>query len=751
MPIFFYGQDTSHKILLTTWLHSFQKNSVFTFTYANESIEDVYILAPKKHPKSKESLLLLLENDFNLNIKSIGEVHIVIIGIRKQSLPSAQNMQEVFIKQYLTKGISITNKGQTKINQKELVLLPGAIEPDVLQSIQYLPGILSVDESISNINIRGGGSDQNTLLWDGYKIYQSGLFFGLISAFNPFATEEILITKNGTSSSIGDGVSGVINMRLDSDIQSREKISIGSNLLFMDLSAKLPVNNKFQIQINARRSIVDLIQTHTYKQYSKRVIGNSDYLSRVYSQGNENLLFWDLGTKIIYKINTKEYLEATVLSIHNTLDINEISSKNILDVTENSSITQQSTVAGFSYSNNWTNHTKIMAQGYASFYNLDSYTNRVESDQSLIQENRLQDYSFKCTILHEFNKNINADWGFQYNQVDVSNNTLSNAPSIEISDVKTVQGVYLFSSMDFDKKATKVNFGLRINPFFSLETFRVEPRFSYTYLLNKNFKIQVLGEFKSQITSQSVDRQNDFLGIENRRWILSDAKEIPVIKSKQLSFNLNFNRKYWSITSEFFIKKVTDLSLLTQDFTNYFQGDNAIGSFTNRGVELLFQRRKHKLDTWLSYTFNDNSYHFSDWNEGERFSNNLEIKHSVQASVSYELSDKLQFGMHSNWHSGKPFTPLLESALDENQLVQYTAPNSSRIKDYFRTNFSMEYDFFKRDKYKLVFGMSVWNVFNTKNITDIYYTPNVALNRATYNENIGLNRTFNFAIRLYLH
>ena len=36
------------------------------------------------------------------------------------------------------------------------------------------------------------------------------IFFGLISAFNPYLTENVVLTKNGSRAAYGDGVSGII-------------------------------------------------------------------------------------------------------------------------------------------------------------------------------------------------------------------------------------------------------------------------------------------------------------------------------------------------------------------------------------------------------------------------------------------------------------------------------------------------------------------------------------------------------------
>ena len=106
-------------------------------------------------------------------------------------LRSVETLEEVFITNYLVKGINKRNDGAILINYSDFGLLPGLVEPDLLQTVQALPGILSVNETVANINVRGGTNDQNLMLWDGIKMYQSGHFFGLISAFNPYLTNDV--------------------------------------------------------------------------------------------------------------------------------------------------------------------------------------------------------------------------------------------------------------------------------------------------------------------------------------------------------------------------------------------------------------------------------------------------------------------------------------------------------------------------------------------------------------------------------
>ena len=193
------------------------------------------------------------------------------------------------------------------IKPESFGILPGLIEPDVLQTIQALPGVLSTDETVSNINVRGGTHDQNLLLWDGIKMYQSGHFFGLISAFNPYTTKRINVYKNGTSAKYGDGISSVIDMQLPNEIDNEFKAGLGFNLINADGFAKIPLSNKTELQISSRRSVTDLILTPTYDQYFKRIFQDSDLTNenRNSISQNEQFYFYDINVKFLYDITDK--------------------------------------------------------------------------------------------------------------------------------------------------------------------------------------------------------------------------------------------------------------------------------------------------------------------------------------------------------------------------------------------------------------------------------------------------------------
>ena len=212
-----------------------------SFSFADTTIKDKTVALPGAD-SNLEDALNYLKAETGLDFEILDSRFVVIKKVEDITVPiTTQRLEEVIITNYLTKGIVKLNDGTTTIKPEIFGILPGLIEPDILQTIQALPGVLSIDETVSNINIRGGTHDQNLFLWDGIKMYQSGHFFGLISAFNPYTTKQVNVSKNGTSSKYGDGISSVIDMQLSNTLDNQFKAGAGFNLINADAYAKIPL------------------------------------------------------------------------------------------------------------------------------------------------------------------------------------------------------------------------------------------------------------------------------------------------------------------------------------------------------------------------------------------------------------------------------------------------------------------------------------------------------------------------------
>ena len=658
-----------------------------------------------------------------------------------------QQLEEVVVYEFLTKGLVKQLDGSLQMNSEEFGILPGLIEPDVLQTVQALPGIESTDETVSNINIRGGSNDQNLVLWDGIKMYQSGHFFGLISAFNPYLTDKVTLIKNGTASEYGDGVSGIIDMRTKDAIGDTFFGGGGFNLIGGDIYGHLPVNEKLAVQFSARRSLTDLIDTPTYDKFFTRVFDDS----QVAQEGN--FYFYDFTGKLLYDINEKQKLRFSFININNLLDYSE---RNMDDDTEiKSALNQKNLSFGASLKSDWTEKFNTFLNVYHTRYKLDARNISSNAEQILFQNNEVQETALKLNTNYIPNDNFNWLNGYQFTDTGIANETSVTQPPFDSNARNVIKSHALFSELTYTSTDNKVfaRGGLRMNYLENPDTFKeyiLEPRLSFNYAFTRNLNVQALGEFKSQATNQIIDLEQNFLGIEKRRWIVSDGDKLPITKSKQGSIGINYDHQNFYVGIEAFYKEVDGISTSTQGFQNQNQFDGEIGKYDVKGIELLINKKTDDYSVWASYTYNFNNYNFSEVVPPD-FPNNLDIRHTASFAGTYTF-ENFKFGIGLNYRTGKPYTePDTEEPINSTffpNRINYQEPNSSRLPEYLRADVSAIYNFNITEKLKASAGVSVLNFTGRKNILNSYYRFN--------NENdiekvetfsLGLTPNVNFRVR----
>ncbi|MFH4963931.1 TonB-dependent receptor plug domain-containing protein [Gaetbulibacter sp. M235] len=739
---------------LISVLKILEKKYNVSFSYADETIKGKILSAPDENLTLVEAIDFLKAGT-NLDFEILDNRFIVVRVFDDITEPiKTQRLQEVIVSNYLTKGITQLNDGTTTIKPETFGILPGLIEPDILQTIQALPGILSVDETVSNINVRGGTHDQNLFLWDGIKMYQSGHFFGLISAFNPYTTKQVNVAKNGTRAKYGDGISSVIDMQLSNNIDNIFKAGAGFNLINADAYAKIPLSNKTELQLSTRRSITDLIVTPTYDQYFKRIFQDSDLTNTKddsYSiSQNEDFYFYDITAKFLYDITKTDRIRVHFLNVNNNLNYDEQSTINDNNESLNSKLSQQNLATGITYTRDWNERLSTTAQVYMSNYNLDATNYDILNNQRLIQENEVNDRSVKFDVNYNLNHHLKFNGGYQFSEIGVSNLEDVNNPVFRsyIKEVIRSHAIYAESSLLSNNAKTNLKFGTRFNYHQKFDLFLIEPRLSFSQRFFNDFRFEILGEFKSQTTSQIIDLQNDFLGIEKRRWILSNNNNIPIIKSKQISTGIHYNKNNLLISAESYIKKVDGITTRSQGFQNQYQFTNAIGSYQIKGIDVLINKQFNDLiSTWIGYTYSKNDYTFDSLNNGESFPNNADIRHAVTLASTYTY-EKIKFALGLNWHSGKPTTTTVANNEVVDGSINYEAPNSSNLKDYLRADCSATYEFDISNNTHATIGASVWNVTNKKNIINTYYTlDNQETVSKVENQSLGITPNVSFRLR----
>jgi hypothetical protein len=661
-------------------------------------------------------------------------------------------LQELVAERYIATGISKKKDGSFTIKPKKFGILPGLIEPDVLLTMQQLPGITSVDETVSNINVRGGTHDQNLFLWNGIRLYQTGHFFGLISAINPNLGNEVKIFKNGTSAFYGESVSSAVDISSHTQDIGSGNFTIGSNMINVDFYTKIKATEKANFEFSARRSFTDAIELPTYSKYSKRIFQNTvvtdlDGSTDVNYESDKEFYFYDFTGQYHQKIGKKHNLYVDFIGIKNNLNFTQGS----VFITELSNLEQLTIGSSAGWNTQWNNRHSSEAGFYVSYYNVDGSTASLQSGQVMEQGNTILDTGFKVADHRKLTDQYQLHTGYQFNEIGIENADKVNEPSYS-RNVKEVLRTHAFiGELEYDSKDMRLHSrgGLRINYITEFGMMYTEPRLQLNYMLAPSWQLEALAELKSQATSQIVELQGDFLGLEKRRWVLSDDNNIPVQRSRQASIGATFKENGWLISLENFYKKVKGITTSGQGFQDQLELRNDIGQYTVYGSEFLVQKQFKNFYTWLSYTLNSNKYVFETFSP-EKFPSNFEINHTINTAAIYEWK-KFKVALGSKWFTGKPYTPPLsnepEFITPSNPQIVYASPNSANLENFFQVNFSASYIIKATEKSQLQLGISVQNIFNRRNIINRYYRINSDSNSIEEVNTYALERTPNALIK----
>ena len=159
-----------------------------------------------------------------LNIQSIG-MHdtrrlIVVYGDGKLNIDlvtQIMTLKKVIVSAEKASNIRKTDMGVQKLDIKTIKQVPVVFgEADILRVMTTLPGVKTVGEASTGLNVRGGATDQNLVLFNDATIYNTAHFFGLFSVFNPEVVKDVELYKSSIPAKFGGRLSSVL------DISSRE-------------------------------------------------------------------------------------------------------------------------------------------------------------------------------------------------------------------------------------------------------------------------------------------------------------------------------------------------------------------------------------------------------------------------------------------------------------------------------------------------------------------------------------------------
>lgn len=687
--------------------------------------------------------------------------------------PSSQALDDVIIKGYITTGLDKNSDGSTTINNQELGVLPGQTEPDVLTSLQILSGITSLDESASDIQIRGGSQDQNLVYFDDIKLYNTGHFFGMISAINPYIVEKTKIYKSGASPEYGDRVSGVIDISTPKKVIDSTQIQLGLNGTHADVLLKTPITKSVGVVGSFRRSYTDVLQTPTYDALSNKVFQNTRVATNMQGQilddegevlsidSNNSFYFYDSNIKLIMEFSKNDKITIGGLITKNDLNFSAKEDENITS----DELKVENQGVSILWSGTKFSKFKHELKSYYSYF--DSFYNNTFAEESVVEEenlrkNTIKEYGLNANVSYEFIPNHTAKLGYQYSDTNVlfqlfrddveNNNTPEDARDFNRTNnsnntLHSLYGEYIYKPI----RKSFISLGLRASKYLVDSELFMEPRLNIEYPIIPSLRVKATAERRYQTISQLVEFEDTQLRLENQIWTLSDNDDIPVLSSTQFSGGLIFDNNGFVVDVDAYVKKINGLTSFTNGFTNA-ASDFSEGKSTVFGIDFLLKKKIQDFDIWLSYTYNKVTYTFEDLASGS-FSGNNDIPHNFRASTSYKTGP-WQFSLGWLCRTGSPFTAV-ESFNEANEDIVFGAINSERLTNYHRLDGSLLYQFkFSKSTMKrCVLGLSFQNLYSRRVPISVFYriddnpnTGNAELNRI---EQRSLGFTPNATFRFY--
>jgi len=533
------------------------------------------------------------------------------------------------------------------LSKAELTSIPSlGAKPDVMKSIQLLPGIQSQNEGSSLIMVRGGNPGENLYLIDNIPLIYVNHLGGFMSVFNPDMINNVDVYKGGFPARYGGKLSSIMDITQREGNQSGFKGSLGIGLTDASFTFEgpLPLKNSTFI-VSGRKTLTEPLF----------------YAATSFLEGNDfNLIygFHDINGKFTWKPNAKNSLHLNIYQGDDYL----VHWSGFEE--ENSNSSQNAKTANIW--GNWLASARWKHLHSARLYSVNSLSwsrYRLRKQQQFESkegsevygfDNRyissVQDLSLRSDWKYRFFKNWSLDFGLQSSFVrHMPNNVIAtNQAIVHLNTIlNTFENAFYAENKIRFFKYSELNIGLRavhynLNDYHD---FSLEPRLNLSIGLNSKHKLNVSYMDVSQ-NAHLLFTSNSFMN--NEVWVPAD-KEIPAAKSRQYTagYTGNFYNNMFQLETNIYLKDLNQLADYKPGYSNLLGDANwrskiaTGGSGKSVGAEFFLRKNYGKWTGFISYAWSHTTRKFPEINNGNEFLFDYDRPHTTSISISRKLNDKL--------------------------------------------------------------------------------------------------------------
>ena len=689
---------------------------------------------------------------FNVKIVSNGDFGIELFD------KSVKFDDIVIYGQRLDRNVSSHQMSLVELNIREIGQLPSVSGgKDILKGLTIMPGVKSIGEFSSGINVRGGGEDQNLYLINSAPLFYTAHVFGLVSVINPDAVEKLSLYKGHIPSVFGERVSSVIDIRTRETPPEKFGVKGGIGLYDSRLMFIVPiVKDKIFLDFGGRTSYSGwlLKQTKDYDlSHSKASfydlngtlhvnLGKNRIGLSAYTSYDEFRFSSDIRYRYGSNIGSLNwnYLFNSSLASYLTLAYSEydVDKDAISSTFKKSRINSGIRYGALKYRLQYGGIQKHNIEGG---FSINQYTIRPGqrtplNDRSIIEpftvENE-QAYEGAVFINDEFaiSNSLILNIGLRYSlYANTGAGTVAQyAPGMPF-DTVNITGYKTYD------RGSVIRFYQGFEPRLSARI-KLGNQSSVKMSFNRNI------QYISMITYTAVSTPSDI-------WKLADTYVRPLIANQlAIGYYHNFFNNTMEASLEAYYKGLENVvdykdgALLEMNENPETQLINTEGK--NYGLEFMFKKNSGTIDGWITYTYSrslrkTNGQFSSDIiNNNEFYPSSYDRPHDFSIIANFHLNRRIVFSGNFSYSTGRPIT-LPENfyfqGLDE--VAWFSEKNKYRIPPYHRLDLTITMNESLRlnKRWKGNWSFSVLNIYGRKNPYTIFYKmeePSAANNYQKFN------------------
>ena len=653
------------------------------------------------------------------------------------------SLKRVVVSTEKASNIRSLQMGAQKIDIKTIKQVPVVFgEADVLRVVLTLPGVKSVGEASTGLNVRGGSTDQNLILFNDATIYNPSHFFGLFSAFNPEVIKDVELYKSSIPAKYGGRLSSVLEINSREGNKKNISGSAGIGLLTSRLTLEGPlIKDRSSFIIGARTTYANWLLNLLPSQYKHSKAG-----------------FYDFNVNIHHEINKKNALYFTAYRSEDKFNLNSDTSYNYAN--NNISLKWKHIFNNSLYA--------LFTAGYDNYqYNISSESNPVNAYSLGFDINQV---NFKAHFNYFVNTKHTIEFGLNNILYKLHPGTYKpvGKESLIITDKMSAEQA-LESALYISDKYTispelSVEAGMRYSVFNVLgpQSFNVyaggvpktEDNIIRTAVYGKNkfiktyqgpeIRLSARYSFSDDFSVKAgYNSQRQYIHVLSNTaaiaptdiWKLSDPNIKPQYGDQvSVGFYKNFKSNTIETSVEFYYKKIKDYldykSGAVLVLNHHIETDVINTKGKAYGIEVLIKKLTGKLNGWLSYTYSRTLLKMDDpaageiINRGMYYPANSDKPHDITFISNYRLNHRFSFSLNATYSTGRPITlPVGRFFYDNGERTLYADRNANRIPDYFRTDLSMNLDGNHKVHQKThnSWTIGVYNLTGRKNPYSVYF------------------------------